>query len=289
MRIPSRFSVFSVGAFFLFAAAPLALAGGDPARPAPSPKPDVQKKVWTTDDVERLNPAFGELAGAQPKAVPAAPSTAAAARAATPAAPARVAAAASLPSEKDPAWYGQRLADLQAELAAIEDRSNQLRNFRNTGTTAGTGLVLNAPCTGISTDNLIANLEAQRHQILVQIDALGDLARANGLPAGILVEGRGLVLSAPARPTPEEQRAQLAQSIENAQAELGDIEATLAGMQSQAASVNATLQKPTPGFGGNMTTDLLDRLGNRAAALQAQIGSASDAARALGVAPGSLP
>lgn len=264
--------------------APLALAAGDPAKPVPSPKPDVQKKIWTNDDVERLNPAFSQFAGKQPKAA-----TSQVASAVAPAAPAQAAIAAPLPPEKNPAWYGGELANLQAELVAIEDRTSQLRNFRNTGTTAGTGLVLNAPCTGISTDNLIANLEAQRQEILAQIDALGDLARANGLPAGILVEGRGLVYPAAAQPSAAEQRAQLVRSIGDAQAELGDIEATVAGMHAQVASLNGTLQQPTPRFGGNMTTDLLDRLGNRAAALQAQIDSASDAARALGVAPGNLP
>jgi len=239
------------------------------------------------DDVERLNPAFSELAGGRPKAAGAARLTAASAT--TPVAPARAAVAAPLPSERDPAWYGQQLAGLQAELAAIEDRSDQLRNFRNTGTTAGTGLVLNAPCTGITTDNLIANLEAQRKQILAQIDALGDLARFNGLPAGILVEGRGFVSPVAAPQTTDEHRARLMESIENAQDELGGIQATVTGMQAQAASLNATLQQPTPRFGGNMTTDLLERLGNRAAALQAQIDNASDAARALGVVPGNLP
>ena len=284
MRIPNRFSVLSVGAFVFLGVAPLALAAGDPAKPAPSPKPDVQRKVWTNDDVERLNPSFSEFASKQPKATASRVSGAV-----TPAAPAEVAIAAPLPSEKNPAWYGGELANLQAELAAIEDRTNQLRNFRNTGTTAGTGLILNAPCTGISTDNLIANLESQRQEILAQIDALGDLARANGLPAGILVEGRGLVYPVAAQPTTAEQRAQLVRSIGSAQAEFGDIEATLAGMHAQVASLNASLQQPTPRFGGNMTTDLLERLGNRASALQGEIDSASDAARALGVAPGNLP
>ena len=269
----------------MFSAAPLALAAGDPVKPAPSPKPDIQKKVWTNDDVERLNPAFSELAGL-PKAASAAPSTAA--RAATPVASARVSTAAAVPSGKDPAWYGQRLAGLQAELAAIEDQSAQLRNFRNTGATADSGLVLNAPCTGISTDNLIVNLEAQRQEILAQIDALSDLARENGLPPGILVEGRGLVSPAAAPETAGERRGRLEQSVQDARSGLAGVQATLGDMQAQVASLNGTLQQPTPRFGGNMTTDLLERLAGRAAVLQGQIDSATDTARALGVAPGDV-
>ena len=288
MRISSRFSVLSVGAFFLFSAAPFALAAGDPAKPAPSPKPDIQKKIWTNDDVERLNPGFSESAARRANPVPPAPSTTAIASVPAAPAPIAIAAAAPVPPEKNPAWYGQQLADLQAQLAEVESRSSQLRNFRNTGATAGTGLVLNAPCTGISTDNLIANLEAQRQEILAQIDALGDLAHENGLPPGILVEGRGLVSPAAAPETAGERRSRLEQSVQDARSELAGVQATLGGMQSQAASLNATLQQPTPRFGGNMTTDLLERLAGRAAALQGQIDSATDAARALGVAPGDV-
>src|ERR1700689_3376104 len=61
MRIRMRFSLFMAVAALLCVglAAPAAtFAAGDPAKPAASPKPDSQKKVWTNDDVERLNPDF---------------------------------------------------------------------------------------------------------------------------------------------------------------------------------------------------------------------------------------
>jgi hypothetical protein len=49
-----------------------------------------------------------------------------------------------------------------------------------------------------------------------------------------------------------------------------------------------TLLQRTPGEGGNMTTDLLDRLDSRANALQDEISNAEDAARSIGLQPGDL-
>ncbi len=61
MRISMRFSFLPTVAALLCAGLAIpavTFAAGDPAKPAPSPKPDSQKKVWTNDDVERLNPEF---------------------------------------------------------------------------------------------------------------------------------------------------------------------------------------------------------------------------------------
>lgn len=264
----------------------MVLAAGEPAKPAASPKPDTQqRKIWTNDDVERLNPDFVALSGKKTTIEPAAPATVAVAPASGQ--PALVAVAAPLAPAKDPAWYGQQLAMLQEQLSSVKGQENELRSFRNTATGMPTGLILNAPCTGITTDNLIANLDAQQREILAQIDALGDLARANDLPPGVLVEGRGLVQAA-VQPSAAEQRAAAAQIVQGASAQLADIQGTVASMQGQAASLNAALQQPTPRFGGNMTTDLLERLDGRAAALQGVIDRADDAARTLGIAPGDL-
>ncbi len=45
------------------------------------------------------------------------------------------------------------------------------------------GLVLNAPCEGITTDNLIGQLDARRQDINEQIDSLEDAVRTSGLTA----------------------------------------------------------------------------------------------------------
>jgi len=280
-------SVLILGGLASAAAPGSALAAGDPA----APKPDVQqKKVWTNDEVERLNPDFAAIAArrAREKSAPTA-ATQAPASAPIAAQPARVrlAVAAPLPPQKDPAWYGEQITGLQAELAGIESHELALQAFRSSGTTAGTGLVLNAPCTGISTDNLIANLELERQRILAQIDELGDVARANALPPGILVEGRGLAQPT-GQLTPRQERAIVAGTAQVATAQLAEVQATIASMEGQAAALHATLQQPVPGFGGNMTTDLLDRLGARASALESVIDNAGDAGRSIGMAPGDL-
>jgi hypothetical protein len=289
MQISHRFSTLAFSCVFAFASsAPLAtFAGNGPAKPAASPKPDEQKKIWTNDDVQRLNPDFIEVSGKRNVVESASSSTVVVTPMGLRRAPVVVAVAVPIADQQNPAWYGQQVTELQAELSTVESHEEQLRNFRKTAGGLPTGLTLNAPTGGITTDNLIANLDAQRRQILAQLDALDDLARSNGLPPGILVEGRGLVQPG-AQPGAAEQRI-AAESLAQAAAErLADVQLTVVSMQDQAASLNATLQSPTPGFGGNPTTDLLERLNGQANALQGVIENADEAARSLGVPPGDL-
>ncbi len=68
MRIPVRFSLLTAVAARLCVGIGIpatTFAGGGPAKPAATPKPDTQKKVWTNDDVERLNPEFVVKSGAK--------------------------------------------------------------------------------------------------------------------------------------------------------------------------------------------------------------------------------
>jgi prefoldin subunit 5 len=289
MRIPLRFSFLSAVSALLCVglAVPAAtFAGGGPAKPADSPKPDTQKTVWMNDDVERLNPEF---------VVNRAPQTSASAVKVLPLVviqPTRLAPLSAAPRaprdpEQDPQWYAQQVTALDAELAAIDGRELQLRQFRATSAGLPTGLVLNAPVEGITTDNLIAQLEARRQEIMQQIDALGDLARQNDLPPGILVEGRGLFLVA-IQPSAEEQRAAVALQARDASDELAQVQEVVAGMHDRLSVQGITLLQRTPGEGGNMTTDLLDRLDSRANALQDEISNAEDAARSIGLQPGDL-
>ena len=289
MRISMRFSFVPVVAALLCLGLSIptgTFAAGDPAKPAASPKPDSQKKVWTNDDVERLNPEF--VVNRAPQA-----STDSATHVTIvtvpPLAPARhrVVARAPLAPEQDPRWYAQQVTALEAELSAIDSHEDELRQFRATSAGLPTGLVLNAPVEGITTDNLIAQLEARRQEIAQQIDALGDLARQNDLPPGILVAGRGLAEVAD-QPTVEEQRAAAVSLARDASDELAEVQGVVVGMHEQVSSQGIKLLQPTPGDGGNMTTDLLERLDSRANALQGVIVSAQDAALGMGVQPGDL-
>jgi hypothetical protein len=281
MRNSTRFSILALGAMLAVGAAapPATLAGGPPAKAAA--KPDEQKKVWTNEDVARLNPDYVEGTGNSATVIAVVPPT----FVVTPegAKPAPLVIAVPIAPEQDPAWYGRQLASWQTQLAAIEAREEQLRNFRATSSGLPTGLVLDGPVEGITTDNLIANLDSERHDILAQIDALEDMARSNGIAPGALVAPEG------PQPTVGEQRAALLQTVQGAHARLEGIQLTKAMMQQQAADLHATLQTPTPGWGGNMTTDLLERLNSQAASLATTVANANDAARSLGVAPDDLP
>jgi hypothetical protein len=280
MRMSTRISILGISALLaVCAAAPLAtFAGGPPAKPAA--KPDEQKKVWTNEDVARLNPDYVAGAGNSATVIAVVPAT----FVVTPEGPrpAPVVVAVPIAPEQDAAWYGRQLANWQTELAAVEAREQELRNFRATSAGLQTGLVLNGPVEGITTDNLIANLDAERHDILAQIDALQDLARSNGFAPGALVASEGL------QPTAGEQRADLLRTVQGANAQLEGIQLTQRVMQQQAADLHATLQPPTPSWGGNMTTDLEQRLDSQAASLASRIDSASDTARSLGVPPADL-
>lgn len=279
MRISNRISLLALGATIaLGAASPMStLAGGDPAKAGskPAAKPDAERKVWTNDDVAQLNPQYVAGAGKSATQITVIPSLVV-----TPEGPKIVtqSVASSIP-EQDPAWYAQQLDTLQSELAGIQAREHRLRNFRSTGTGIQPGLELNAPVEGISTDNLIANLAAEHQALAEQIDTLQDLARRNGFSPGQLVLPE---------PSAAEQRAGVSETLRSANAQLNGLAVTEAVMQAQAAELHSTLQQPTPGFGGNMTTDLLNRLDNRAAQLQSSIDNADSAARALGIAPGDL-
>jgi hypothetical protein len=290
MRIPVGFSLVIAAGVCLAVAVPVAtFAAGDP-KPAGSPKPDREKKIWTNDDVEWLNPEFDPnrpkqtaAAGAASASAPSAPG----AQSAKPAAPVPIVLVAPLDPQQDPRWYAQQLDPLEAELDGIESREAQLRGFRATSAGLPTGLVLSAPCEGITTDNLIAQLEARRHEILQEIDALGDVSRQNGMSPGILVEGRGRAQVAN-ESTIEEQRAAVAQQVRDASEELAQIRGTVSGMREDLSAQGITMLPVTPGNGGNMTTDLLDQLDGRASALRNQISGAEDVARSMGVPPADL-
>jgi hypothetical protein len=277
-----RFTVVALGLAF---AIPAAFAAGNISTAvSPRPWPDRTVKVWTNDDLATLGPPF-ETASQTSSTIPIAPSTAAHEvpdsnfDQGTP----RI----HLNPAQDPQWYSQQLATLEAEVAAIASKEEQLRNFRATGTGLPTGLNIAAPCEGVGTDNLIAQLDARRREIEQQIDALDDTARQNDMPPGILVEGRGRV--APSAPLkPEEQRALLLATHDQLSEQLVETQYVVADMNAEAAAKGAVLLQPQPGEGGNLTTNLLEQLNNQANAIQSEISTVDDDARHLGVSPGSL-
>jgi hypothetical protein len=261
-----------LGAAVCLVAAP-ALAGGSTAKAdAARPAPDVPRRVYTNDDLGW-------------------PSAQAAATTAIPSAPVVVVlkAAPSKPLEplQDPRWYAQQAASLEEELAGLSSREETLRRFRASSKGLPTGLVLDAPCEWITTDNLIAQLDLRRAQVLRQLDELDDTARRNGVAPGAVAEARALPQVFP-QLTAEERQAGLAESYRQRAEELAGTRAEIEGMDQVATDQRMTLLRAEPGWGGNMTTDLLQRLDARAGTLQGQLRGLEDDARRAGAQPGLL-
>ena len=273
-------SVFAVGLCAAISA-PVMAAGARSAAPAPKPKPDVEKKIWTNDDFpavaapSRASNA-AELAAAA--LVTESPSTE----------PVSENGSASINPEQDPRFYILQMASLENELASVESQEQQLRNFRETSAGIQPGLQLYAPCEGVSTDNLIAQLDARRHEILQQMDAVSDTARRNDLPPGILRDASDLAAALETPLSPEDQQDMLKTQAHDLARELSETRGIAQASEAQAQSQGITLAQPSSNTGGNMTTNMLEDLDHRAQALQSQISEVEDQARRSGIAPGLL-
>jgi hypothetical protein len=259
-------------------------ASGDdkPSAPAatsttnPTPRPDREKKVYTNDDIDQMWPkdSFAVVSASQVQAGGTAPNG-------------TTLTIQPVDPEKDPLWYAKQVVVLEAELNRIankEERSLEFRTSGSTGTLPGVhiGLRLNAPCEGITTDNEIAQLDLRRQEIEQQLAGLEDTAQQNDLPPGIIRDAP-LILEAAQTPlTPDEERRALAERQAVLADQLNATQDELSYMSDQAAAVGANLQPPTPGFGGNMTTDLIERLDNRANQIQTALDQTDEAARRIG-------
>lgn len=287
--------------FFIFAAVVAAsvacalpirtFAGGEPANKAGAPRPvrDVERKVYTNDDLGWPAAASPAASAAQAAptagALPAAgPTVGVAATTATaPGEPVNF----TYRPQQDPRWYAQQTAALEEELASLTSRAQALREFRSTSSGLPTGLVLDAPCEGITTDNLIAQLDLRRRQIAQQLGELDDTAHRNGLQPGAVAEARALAQIQPSL-SAEQQRAALTGAYRQRADELAQARGVMVAMQAHTAAQRMTLLMPVPGRGGNMTADLLQRLDARANALQSQLRTIEDEARRAGAPPSLL-
>jgi len=244
------------------------------AAAATTPKPDHAKKIYTNDDVDRMWPKTKGLMLVSYSSQP-------------PAKPAPQPKAEALPPEKDPLWYAQQVAALTAALDQATPDEERLREFRISNSTTPEpgvryGLGIYAPCEGITTDNRIAQLATARAEIEQQLAALENTARENGMPSGTLRDAPEILAAAEKPLTPAERRLALSQEQARLQSGLADTQNELASMSDQAASLRATLQQPTPGYGGNMTTNLIQNLDHRSAEIRAALDQIDDAARQMG-------
>lgn len=290
MCTPFRFCRLSAalfaGALALSTAIP-SFGAGEDASPSVA-KPDREKKILTNEDLEAK---YGKPSViAETKAAESVASTEAAKRAPAPALTA--AKARRIPPEKDPAWYAEQTVAMASELTAIDREAQRLIQFRAPGNTpgAGTGLILSAPCEGISTDNRIAQLAAQRQAIQSQLSDLEDTARHNDMPPGIFTDAEAIAQAAQPQVhlTAEEERPSLSDSLADLSAEFAATEEIVAGMKADMVARRMTLLAPN-GYGGNPTTDLLERLNAQSAAIRTEIDAVSDQALRAGIPARDLP
>lgn len=284
MRTIGR-SLFFVSVFAISlcatVSAPVLAAGGFSAAPAPKPKPDVEKKIWTNADFP---------AAAKPsQASDAAELAAAAFVTESPATePDSENSSASVNPEQDPRFYILQMASLENELASVETQEQQLRNFRATSAGIQPGLQIYAPCEGVGTDNLIAQLDARRNEILQQMDTLSDTARQNDILPGILRDASDLAAALETPLTSEEQQDMLKTHARDLARELDETRGIAQASEAQAQSQGITLAQPSANTGGNMTTNMLENVDRRSQELQNQISDVEDQARHSGIDPGLL-
>jgi hypothetical protein len=268
---------------------PAYASGGAEGAAAKQPVPDSEKKVFTNDDLEAKygKPSVAtEMENSQ---------AIAASKESTPPAPVARSSGAlheTLPPEKDPEWYARQTVSYSDEIAAIDSEAQRLIQFRAPGNTpgAGTGLILNAPCEGLTTDNQIAQLLTRRQEIEAQMADLEDTARRNDMPPGLFVDAAAIVAasSQTAPLTPAQQRDALADRLAELSDELEQTQGVVADMAADTSARRMTLLRPN-GYGGNMTTDLLERLGARSSRLQSEISTVADEALRAGIPARDLP
>ena len=267
---------------------PTYASDGPEASAAKQPVPAREKKVITNDDLEAKygkRSVSSEMKSSRTISASAEP----AAAAVTPKHSLR---RDRFAPEKDPQWYARQTVSLSDEISNIDTQAQLLLQFRVPGNTprAGTGLILNAPCEGITTDNRIAQLLARRHEIEEQMSELEDTARRNDMPPGLFVEAPAIAASSSqATPlTPAQQTAALAEKLGQLTDQLSETQEEVAYMATDTAARRMTLIRPN-GYGANMTTDLLARLGAQSATLESEINSVADEALRAGIPARDLP
>jgi hypothetical protein len=251
-------------------------------------RPDREKKVYTNDDIDRMWPKE-QAAANDAQAVPVSASVPAQARR-----PGAVYRATIVPvsPEQNPVWYAAQIESLYAELDSLSDREASLRDFRATGTTdpgVTVGLKFDAPCEGITTDNAIQQLAIRRQEIEQQIDELQDTARQNGVSPAVFQNAPEILQTARKPLSPGQERAVLMERQSDLTGQYTGVQNQLADMSNAAAAQGITLLPVTPDWGGNLTTNRVQSLDQRATQIQDALSKNEDAARRAGLAPSTLP
>lgn len=280
-RFVSLFILFLAAAFAAPFAAPAFAAGPGDGPASPKPKPPVEKKVYTNDDLDALAAKYGgPAAHSEPAASPLSQRAAGVST--------ESARPAVLPDDRNPVWYAQQMVSMQAQLASIDTEIADLRAYHASASYAApgvtTGFGLYGPFGGVTTYNRIDQLVRQHQEIVAQMNALGDTAAANGFPPGLLRDSDRILQTAESRVvvSPRERQAILSRNEAAYAAQLGQVQETLGSINQQAAALNITLAPIRPGFGGSVLTNNIQDLDHQAGDLQQKITEIQDAQRATG-------
>ncbi len=139
--------------------------------PAKSGNP---KKVWTEDDLNSLKSRVS-VVGGPPKS----PKT-------SQKPPQDNQAAASLPPEKDPAWYRGQLAPLRAQIEEMDAQIRKLQEVQGGKETSDAGRRAHGFDLPMNTQDRTEVLEKRKRELQAKVDAFEDQARRNGLNPGDL-------------------------------------------------------------------------------------------------------
>jgi hypothetical protein len=253
-------------------------------------RPDREKKVYTNDDIDRMWPKE-RAAASEAQSYPTNATTLPATRRTAAVSSAASGATVQPSRDNNPVWYAAQVASLYAELDSLSHREESLRDFRATGSDAGVtvGLQFDAPCEGITTDNAIQQLAIRRQEIEQQLNDLQETAQQNGVPPAVFQDPSEILQAARKPLSPGQERAVLIERQSELTARLDGVQNQLAAMSDQAAAQGIVLLPPTPAWGGNLTTNRIQSLDERANQLQNALSENEDAAKQAGLAPSTLP
>lgn len=170
------------------------------------------KRVWTNDDLS--------LFTRQPTAN-------------TPASSISDALPPTAPAEKrylratDAKWYVSKIKPLQERIDVIDSQLRDLRQARKDGKGTTGAIALDQDTEGVTTDAQIQIFEQRRKQLLLQIDALEDQSRRNGLdPGDIRSESpeEPPVRASVDRPGSAEENSQIAETERSIEQEIENLQ-----------------------------------------------------------------
>ena len=129
----------------------------------------------------------------------------------------------------------------------------------------------------------------RRREIEQQIDELQVAARQNGVSPAVFQNPAEILQAAQKPLSPGQERAELRERQSELIGKLDGVQNQLADMSNAAAAQGITLLPATPNWGGNLTTNRIQSLDERASQIQNAISENEEAARRAGLAPTALP